>query len=93
MRVWMLLWLMCRGHWTWTRKTKAWREIIKNSTPNREEGFQSLSHVAHVEDENKSAGDYVTKYMHRKDEAHAFALKPVRVANKGSRRPRDHVLV
>ena len=65
-----------------------------NERPHREEGFQRLAWVAHRDDEGKSAGDYVTKYMHREDGdgSHAFALDPNKVAKK-EWRPRDRALV
>lgn len=75
MRVWMLIWLIYHKHWTWARKTKAWREILANGRPNPEVGFQSnMTYLPHVEDENLSAGDYVSKYMFRRDQSLAFTF-------------------
>ena len=83
-RVYILAWLICHGHWTWARKTKAWREILANSRPDRYKGFASrMTFLPAPDDGSLTAIDYVTKYMYRSDGPIAFRLNCVRKKWKG----------
>ena len=63
-RVRMLVWLYCNGHWAWARETKAWRYIMANSGANNVLGFGGkLRDVLNKSDRDLSAGAYVSKYM------------------------------
>ena len=72
-RVMMLVWLYCRGHWAWVRKTGAWRDILTNSEPN--ERFRSrLPNVIHPLDKELSAGEYVSEYIGTEVSSGAFQI-------------------
>ena len=74
-RVRMLVWLICNGHWTWARKTKAWWYILANSRADHWHGFiRRLPTWVDPTDGFLSAGDYVSKYMCSRDASDAFSL-------------------
>ena len=57
-RVRMLVWLHCNGHWTSICKTKAWWYILANSRADHWHGFaRRLPTVVDWTDKNLSAGD------------------------------------
>ena len=76
-RVRMLVWLYCNGHWAWVRKTKAWWYILANSRADLRCGFGSrLRNVMDFSDKQLSAGEYVSKYMLHGKSSGAFLNRP-----------------
>ena len=63
-RIRLLVWLYCNGHWAWARTTKAWYYILANSRADPDHGFGSqLRDVIDELDRDMSAGEYVSAYM------------------------------